>query len=194
MNRITKSFIIIFACAFTTISYAQTTFGLKGGLNIANVIGEDTEDLDSKTAFHVGATAEFKLSENFSLQTELLYSMQGAKYSEEGLKSDIKLNYLNLPIIAKYYVSESFSLEAGPQIGFKLNSEVTVEYEGESETEDLEGLRSIGFGVNFGLGFKLDSGLNFGARYNLGLSNINEDSDDGSVKNGVIQLSVGYTF
>ena len=56
-------------------------------------------------------------------------------------------------------------------------------------------MSSIDFGLNFGLGYKLDSGLNFGARYNMGLSNINDtDDDDDTIKNGVFQISLGYFF
>ena len=48
--------------------------------------------------------------------------------------------------------------------------------------------------LNFGLGYKLDSGLNFAARYNLGLSNLAKDSGNEKINNGVFQLSVGYMF
>ena len=110
--------------------------------------------------------------------------------------------------MAKFYVAEGFSLEAGPQIGFLLSSK--LDYEGvgpgysESSTEDLKDFtKGIDFGLNFGLGYKMESGLNFGARYNLGLSNfwdLPSDIDpefgisDFKNKNSVIQLSVGYFF
>ena len=55
---------------------------------------------------------------------------------------------------------------------------------------------SVDFGLNFGLGYKLDQGINFNVRYNLGLSNVydDEDSDDMTVNNSVFQISVGYFF
>jgi len=180
---------------------SDINFGLKGGLNFAMIAGDDTDDFDGRIAFHVGAVAEFAISEKFSFQPELLYSSQGDKMTIEGTDIDFKLDYLNLPLLAKYYVAEGFSLEAGPQIGFLLSSK--VESGGVSVDLD-EVIKGIDFGLDFGLGYKLENGLNFAARYNLGLSNIVEN--DGSIlgeeiiagdtknHNEVFQLSVGYFF
>jgi hypothetical protein len=130
-----------------------------------------------------------------------LYSAQGASqkssFDEFEFEANINLDYLNLPLMAKYYVAEGFSLEAGPQVGFLMSAKAKVSGGGESEEEDIkDSVKGINFGVNFGVGYKLDSGLNFGARYNLGLSNDNDDSEfpDDTYKNSVIQLSVGYFF
>ncbi|OIQ22375.1 porin family protein [Lacinutrix sp. MedPE-SW] len=201
----------------TSVNAQEVNFGAKAGVNFATITGDDTDGIDSKTGFHVGAVAEIMISEKFSIQPELVYSSQGAKDSETEtetfngetvfFKSEAKRksDYINLPIMAKFYVADGFSLEAGPQVGFLVNSEAELEYtesyEGETysekETVDLKDFTSsIDFGVNFGLGYKLDNGLNFGARYNLGLSNINdgEGSDNFKNQNSVIQVSVGFFF
>jgi hypothetical protein len=145
-----------------------------------------------------------------------MYSSQGSKisYSEsESFGGDTysyseevkaKLNYINIPLMAKFYMAEGLSIEAGPQIGFLVSAKGEYEYsetfngvtESGSEEADLEDISNVDFGVNFGLGYKLDSGLNFGARYNLGLSNVNdyEGSDADKVNNRVIQVSVGFMF
>ena len=94
--------------------------------------------------------------------------------------------------MAKYYVAEGLSLEAGPQIGFLIKAESGAD---DVSVDVKDAFKSIDFGFNFGAGYKLESGLNFAARYNLGLSDISDDDDsDSNVKNGVFQLSVGYTF
>jgi len=201
----------------TSVNAQDVNFGAKAGVNFATVTGDETDDFESKTGFHVGVVAEIMLSDKFSFQPELVYSSQGTKISESGTEdfggityqyeeeATRKLDYLNLPLMAKYYVSEGLSIEAGPQIGFLINSEAEYEYsatyegttESESETEDLKDYTSsIDFGFNFGLGYKLENGLNFGARYNLGLSNINdfEGSDDVKNQNAVFQVSVGFFF
>ena len=107
--------------SFSSMNAQEVNFGIKAGLNLAGLNGsEDLDDYDLRTSFHVGAVAEIGISEKFSFQPELLYSSQGAKAEESGFKATIKLDYLNLPLIAKYYVAEGFSVEAGPQIGFLL--------------------------------------------------------------------------
>ncbi len=195
-----KKLLIIIAVVlfgFTNVNAQDLNFGAKAGVNFATATGDETSDFDMRTSFHVGVVAEIVISEKFSFQPELLYSSQGAVDKGTGYEYTGKVDYLNLPLMAKFYVAEGFSLEAGPQIGFLLSAEVDWEEDGESGSEDIKDETSgIDFGVNLGLGYKLESGLNFGARYNLGLSNVNdyEGSDDVNQKNAVIQVSVGYFF
>lgn len=191
-----KKLLLVAAVAvfgFSSVNAQEVTFGAKAGLNLASISGDETDELDGRTSLHVGAVAEIAISDVFSVQPELLYSAQGAKYEEEGYEETWKLDYLNLPIMAKYYVAEGFSLEAGPQVGFLMSAKAKAD----GEEEDLKDfVKGIDFGANVGVGYKMESGLNFGARYNLGLSNVNdgEDADDFKNQNSVIQVSVGYFF
>lgn len=178
---------VITVLGLTTINAQKVKFGAKAGLNLAFVTGDDTEDFTPNTDFHFGVMAEWKISDKFALQPEVIYSGQGAdtNIDSEGV---VSLNYLNVPIMGKYYVTKGLSLEAGPQIGFLLYTEG-----GSINFEDA--LKSTDLGVNFGVGYKLDNGLNFSARYNLGLSNIIDfDGVLDKNRNGVFQLSVGYFF
>lgn len=179
-------------------------FGAKAGANFSTFTG-DNEHADTRTAFHFGVMAEIEISEKFSVQPELLYSAQGAEYSDVGFSEftydgTFKNDYLNLPIMGKYYVAEGFSLEAGPQVGFLLSAKEEWEETntGDSGEDDLkDSFKGIDFGLNFGLGYKMENGINFAARYCLGLSDLNDDDDyfgDDTYKNGVIQVSVGYFF
>ena len=191
-----KKLLLVAAVAvfgFSSVNAQEVTFGAKAGLNLASISGDETSGLDSRTAFHVGAVAEIAISDQFSVQPELMYSAQGFKESFDGVDIDFNVDYINLPIMAKYYVAEGFSLEAGPQVGFLMSAKAKAD----GEEEDLKDfVKGIDFGANVGVGYKMESGLNFGARYNLGLSNVNdgEGSDDFKNQNSVIQVSVGYFF
>lgn len=178
-----------------------------------------------RTAFHLGGMAELKLSDFISIQPELLFSSQGSKMDESEekttttgpittvSKSETKMtmitNYIAVPVMGKFYVAEGLGLEVGPQIGFLMSakskgeSSTSVQITGQdtitsnnSYDEDAkEDVNSIDFGMNAGVSYKLESGLNFGARYNFGFSNIAKDAgDDFKAKNNVIQISVGYFF
>jgi hypothetical protein len=198
-----KKFVLLIALAlFVFNANAQekptkdsgaVSFGAKAGVNFATITGDETSGVDARTSFHVGGVVEIPVSDVFSVQPELLYSSQGAKYKEEDIDVELKLDYLNLPIMAKFYVGEGFSLEAGPQIGIMLSSKFEVE--GISAEID-EATKDIDFGLNFGLGYKMATGLTLGARYNLGLTNFwdSEGSESVDNKNGVIQISIGYFF
>ncbi len=83
----------------------------------------------------LGVVAEIMVSDMFAVQPELIYSSQGSDYeeSDEGFdfSGTVKLDYLNIPVMAKYYVAEGFSVEAGPQVGFLLSAK--DEYDGGEE-------------------------------------------------------------
>ena len=199
---------IIAFFGFTYVTAQNIKYGSKIGVNIANISGDETDDLNTRTLLHAGAVAEIVISDEFSFQPELLYSAQGAKsnYSETLDEvtfryTSVKLEYINIPLLAKYYVVESLSLEAGPQVGFLITADREFEKTDNGETETgekdiLDEIKGIDFGLNFGLGYKLESGIFLAARYNLGLSDINdfEGTDQYKNQNQIIQVSVGYFF
>lgn len=221
---------VFLAVAFlaTTVGFAQEfSIGAKAGLNLSSLSG--IEGSKMATGFHAGAIAELKLTDMISLQPELMYSMQGGDAMKTldliAVKSDfetqVRSSYINLPVMGKFYVAEGFSLEFGPQVGFLMSSKADIE--SKVSTKILGGIKTnipterdlkassntIDFGLNAGLGYKLDNGLYFSARYNFGLTpTIKENitintvdpippytvvsADNG--KNSVIQVSIGYFF
>jgi len=206
-----KLFIItaIVLFGFTNVNaQEEMQFGVKGGLNISTITGEDVSSFDSRTCMHFGVVMELPISDKFSFQPELLYSCQGADYSEDFSSIDatsksvlatyegtVKLDYLNIPLLAKFYVSEGFSLEIGPQVGFLLSAKDEYDWNGDIGEDDIkEYVKGLDIGAVIGIGYKLEGGLNFGGRYNLGLTDANDGYEDGTYKNGVIQAYVGYFF
>lgn len=198
-------FVGITVLTFGVTSAQDVNFGVKGGLNVTTLTG-DIEDLDPKIGFHVGGFAEIKLNEKFAIQPELLFSTQGAKaeYFDDfdgfdvKVEENLKLNYINLPIMAKYFITEKFNIQAGPQVSFLMSAknEVTYSFEGESDSEEFDikdDTKAIDFGFNLGLGYSFTDKLFAEARYNFGLSSIPDDSDV-DVKNAVFQVSFGYRF
>jgi hypothetical protein len=170
---------------FVHVNAQDIEFGAKLGINFATVSGDNSGELDSIISLiNFGVFVEIPINEKFSFQPEILYSIQGYSFDDDV----VALNYLNIPLIGKYYVTKGLSLEAGPQIGFLLSAK--------DDGKDVKNnFNNIDFGVNLGLGYKLENGLNFGVRYNLGLSNINNiEGSSNKLRNGVVQATVGYSF
>ena len=169
----------------TSIKAQNVDFGIKTGLNMANLTGGDA-DRNNLFSFHVGGLTEFKLSDTFSLQPELLYTRQGSEV-ENSLK--IKVDYLAIPLMAKYYLTEKLSLEAGPQLAFLINDKAEFD---DSAIPDAEtDASSFDFGLNIGLGYAITSNVFTQARYNYGVTTVAENPD---IKNSVFQISLGYKF
>lgn len=169
---------------FSNVNAQDIKFGVKGGFNLANMSGDNTSELKTVTAFNLGVMSEISITNKFSFQPEILYSGQGYSFNN----NVVALSYINVPLMAKYYVYKKFSLEAGPQVGYLFNAK--------SEDIDVkDSFKKVDFGANLGLGYKLENGLNFGARYNFGLSNINNvKGDSDKIRNGTLQVSIGYFF
>ena len=175
----------------------DVSFGVKGGVNFATVTGDDFDSPNSRTSFHVGLLAEFPISPMFSLQAEALYSGQGFESNIDGGlvggdgNIEYQLDYINVPILAKVYVVEGLSLEAGPQFSFKVNEEIDSDPNDDPGDTDLDEAESFDFGLAGGLTFQTNMGLFATGRYTIGLTDIVQDVD---AKNAVFQLGIGYKF
>lgn len=213
-----KKIFLLTALAVSTLGLAQDiSLGAKGGVNLATFSIFDTGAFegDNKmvTAFHVGGMAEFRFTEVFSLQGEVVFSSQGNKtiVKEEftGLEvtSVTKANYINVPMLFKSYIGSKLSVEGGPQVGFLMsvkNESETKRINSNSNQSNLPGpttstdkdrYKTTDIAFVTGLGYKLDNGLNFAARFNYGLTSVFKGETENKVyKNGVIQMSIGYFF
>lgn len=178
-----KTFLIsIVLLAFSTDINAQLVrFGIKAGLNYANLTGSEIKT-DAITSYHAGLVAELKLTEGFSVQPELLYSTQGASYENAGEEFRNELGYLSIPILAKINLNKAVSLDLGPQASFLMS---------ERKEFDVEDSESFEFGLAAGLGLKITKSIFLQGRYVLGLT---EASKDAQTKNSVLQISAGILF
>lgn len=186
----------IIVAAFLLVSatgFAQTfQLGIKGGVNISNFTGGDFKDLDKKSlvGFHAGGFVSFFLGDHFAIQPEVLFSSQGAKIDNAGDEQNLKISYVNVPVMLKYRFTGGFYLEAGPQIGFKVSE----------DTDDMpinDFAKSTDLSIAGGLGFHSNMGLGVGARYTAGISKVGDFSVgdfDPDFKNGVLQISLFYTL
>ena len=198
---------------FLNVQSQEVTFGVKAGVNFANLsVDSDGASPQSRTGFHIGGLVEIPVSEKFSVQPELLYSAQGAKskesvvddfYGNYTAETTLKMDYISLPVMAKYYVANGLALEAGPQFNFLVSAkgEYEVKMNGMSQSGEIdmkEQLKKFDIGLGFGASYTLDMGLLIGARYNLGLTDANdaevEPDAPNEIKNKVFQISVGYMF
>ena len=163
-------------------------FGFKGGLNYANqngsqiTVNSDNYNTDAITSYHAGLVAELKLTDGFSIQPELLYSTQGATYKNAFEEFKNELGYLSIPVLAKFNLNKTVSLDLGPQASFLLSERKNANF---NDSETFE------FGVAGGLTLNVTKHIFLQGRYVLGLT---EASKEAEVKNSVLQISAGFKF
>ena len=132
----------------------------------------------------MGGLIHAHFTDHFALQHELFFSGQGGKRGTD----HIRLLYLNMPFLAQYMAGPGFRLETGPQLGFLLAAK---EKTGGSEIKIRDNLKPLDFTWVFGAGYVFPhTGFGLDARYNLGISNINDGQS--AIENRVFSVGVFY--
>lgn len=162
-----KVFAIVFLL-FGLNGYSQEhPIGIKVGGNVASLSGEGTQELESILNFHAGFFMEIGITKGFAVQPELLFSVYGYRQNE-GDNKNVRLNYVVLPIMAKYFISEKFSIEAGPQVGLLLTAK-----NGKGSLADVKSaFYERDFGLNAGASYKISEKLSASLRYYFGLNDV----------------------
>jgi hypothetical protein len=158
----------------------ETRYGFKVGINISNYSGTNLNDIqdglnDSRLGFVAGFFVDMHLAGKIRFQPEFLYSAQGAK--EKNLRAD----YLQVPLMFKYELTDFLNIQFGPQIGVKIHV-----------FED--NFKNFDFGVNGGIGLTVLENVAIEARYNLGLADMFDEDRAPTLegKNAVIQIGITY--
>lgn len=193
-----KKSILVIAVILMGTTYVSAqeyvNFGVKGGVNFSSFSGDGYDafnDPEGRTSFNLGLLAEIPLSARFSLQPEVLYSGQGFDIkSRDADNLEYKLDYINVPVLAKFYIIQGLSIEAGPQIGFLVNKEVEIPG-GDVDLPD-DAFNDIDFSIGLGASYKFNNFFVSG-RYNFGLTDV-YDVSGFDAKNSVFQAGVGFMF
>jgi len=164
----------------------ETHFGIKAGVNVASVEVSNGADYDGKAGLHAGGLAHIHITRHFALQPEIVYSMQGGKVNDFKLK----LNYINIPLLAQYMTLDGFRLQTGPQLGLLVSAKTET---GNVEINRKDVYSSTDFSWVFGAGYLFPQGIGIDARYNLGISNIIDDNG-AEAHNRVFQVGLFYQF
>jgi hypothetical protein len=178
------------------------TFGVKGGLNLANVTGDDAEDASMKIGAVGGVFMCYDITEIFALQPELLFTMKGAKSDEEGSDESWKTNYIEIPVLFRVNLPTEGKIKpmlyAGPALGILLSAELE-----DVDMKDYMKSYDIGVLAGAGIGYQMEKGQLFcEVRYEVGMTTVwdfseeelDEDEENPDMKNSVISFMVGYGF
>lgn len=183
------------ALALTTFSFAQGVhLGFKAGANMFKVDGKSFKD-EFKFGYNLGAFAEINFNQKWGIQPELLWNQTNYRTGDDlgdlygGSKEDFegKLNYISIPLLLTYRPVKILSLQAGPQFGILIDQDKDVF--GNTKEAFKSGDFSMLGGAQLNLG-----ALRAGARYVVGLSNINDIDNKDKWKNQGWQLYLGFAI
>ena len=163
-----------------------------------------TNDDDAITRIGLVAGAElgYQASSLLSISAGALYSQQGADSDSQGLNGTLKMDYVNIPILANFYVVDGLAFKVGIQPGFLINDKIKVSANGVSAEVGLkEAYKAAGFDADISsLDFAIPLGISYefshivlDARYNLSLTKAISAYGE-STKHSTFQITLGYKF
>jgi hypothetical protein len=177
--------ISLFVVASVSTVFAQTIeqrniFGIMGGGTVSRISDHDGETLFGLTG---GLYWEYRLSQNFSLMSNILYSQRGEIGKDN--QTGIKLSYINLPIMVKYGLTDNLGISAG------INSDMLLSVESDDLTKD--DFKKTDWGIPVGISYNLTNHLQLAVVFNIGLSNLT-DSSDAKYQSNWANLTMAYMF
>ncbi len=205
-----KVFLMIAAALVGFSAMAQVQFGVKVGFDMTNFWGKDIEH-GMKPSYQAGILMEYKFNDRVAIAPEAVFASQGGKFKigtvymgwdlSKFAAKDITLtfntNYINVPVMFKFYATPEFSIDLGPQVGFNVYSKATVSDGDESLTFGLSDYaKTVDFGVGLGATYNLTENAFVQARYTLGLTKVFDDkfTEGEEAKNSNLQVAFGWKF
>ena len=202
-----KVFVLIAAAIVSMSAMAQVQFGGKVGVDMTNFWGSDV-DHGMKPGYQVGLVMEYKFNPHFAIAPEVVFAAQGGKskalafdinkHDIDFVTTDIKYNtnYINVPLMLKFYATPNFSIDFGPQVGFNVYSKVTAK--GVDKSIDFkDATKTVDFGVGLGATYNLTENAFVQTRYTMGLTKVFKEEyiiGENNAKNGNIQIAFGMKF
>jgi hypothetical protein len=179
-------------------------FGIKGGLNISNIIKDDgNNNFNTKVnpGFNAGITVDVPIIQGLALTPELLYSTKGYKAETDFGDFTQTTSFVDVPILASIKLGGSgLNLVAGPQVSFLLSTKNKFENGmGQVEqqiNEDSDKFKKSLVGGVIGFRYDINNNVDFHGRYALDFQKNNENGSNTTpeYKNQVFSVGFGYKF
>lgn len=166
-------------------------FYTRHGFTLSNV---SNIDHNYKLSFHIGFGYEFQISSFYSLQPEAIFSRQGSTAVIDGVRIRNRLNYINIPVVSRFFITPKLSLDVAPQLG--LLASARVKTKGDKNNRNIkilssEDFNTTEFGVGLGTTYKICEDTHIMFRYTQGLTNVYKKSyiGDRNTRNSTFEIS-----
>src|SRR5690606_572325 len=178
----------------TPASDHVASFGIRGGVNFFNWGGDDASNNDytNRAGFHAGIYGNMFVTDRFAIEPGAYYSVKGTE-ADNIVNSRAILNYIDVPILLRFYATDGLNIFAGPQGSILLKSTLEGDAFGQTFTFDTDDINDLDAGLVFGIGYNLPIGLNIQGSYDLGLTPVFKDGD-ADVYNRGFKISLGFSL
>ena len=206
MKKFTIALLCMIMATGATMAQKQFTFGPKIGVDYTHFWGKNA-DHGGQLNYQAGLFIEYRFTDKISIAPEVVFAAQGGKYNSSNYNYEHYLtevnitdfiNYINIPVMLKCYVSPKFSIDLGPQLGINVYSKYSAEPKdktiGPKKTYDQKDrTKTVDVGVGLGVTYNITTDVFVQGRYTMGMTDVFDEGWD-SGKNGNAQLAIGYRF
>ncbi len=184
---------LILAIATVAPATAQMSYGVKAGVNYADVSFDGDVASSGRVGLLAGGFATIPLFGWLAVQPEVIYTVKGTAVDVADIKSDLIVDYVEVPLLARISIRRKIYVAVGPSMAFRVRARSRTAFGGSTEEIDLkEDVESFDLGVVGAAGIDLGRWV-FDGRYTHGLSDI-DASDDAKMRNRVLSVSAGIRF
>ena len=188
-----KKIVLILMLAIVSMGIASAQHEAKSlslqpkiGLNLSKLTNHF--DSDFKPGMVVGLETEWQSKAKFGWSVGLLYSQQGTKYALGEFKYTYNYNYINVPVLANFYVARNLALKTGLQFDFNVSNGYTIEEPGSKENRNDPDVKAVEASIPLGVSYEFNRFV-VEARYNLGLTYAVPQT-----RFSTFQFTLGYRF
>ena len=191
--------------------FSLAQFGIKAGVNFANVTNASDINSGSESGFMAGVFLAPPSTGVMGFRTELIFSRQGYSYKTNTNTGVVNLDYILLPQLMQINITKFFSIQLGAQMAFLINAKADSTTSSGSSSpygEIMDFYNKFDYGFAGGIEIHPFKGLLVGARYNISLGNLYKDPSSYEmnggqppsfiptvdVKNNVLQIFAGWIF
>jgi hypothetical protein len=197
-----KSILLFFVCLIPLSLFSQ--FGIKAGVNYANVSSTSSFTGKSRSGFHAGVILAPVSKKLISSRTEVIFSRQGYNYQTGRNTGSVNLDYIQAGQLMSVNITKYFSLMVGAQTAYLVSAQVDSVIHGTTGAAAVPGIMSLYNRVDYGYAIGAEvhplKGLLIGARYNVSINKVYKSLQTGQrpsftsedAKNNVMQLFIGY--
>ena len=163
-----------------------STGTFRGEYTVNGSKGTVTPDTDGyRTGLVIGGEGEYYFSNGWlSLSAGLLYQQQGWKFKDTDAT---KIDYINIPILANFYVAKGFALKIGLQPGILVNAK-------RGSIDGKDECNSFNLALPVGLSYEFKNGITLDLRGAASMTKLNKDGDDIKWYSDGGMLTIGYKF
>src|SRR5690606_23401599 len=176
----------------TPASDQVSSFGVRGGVNFFNWGGDDASgnDYTNRAGFHAGIYGNMFVTDRFAIEPGAYYSVKGTQ-ADNAVDSRSILNYVDVPILLRFYATDGLNIFAERQGSILLNSKFEGDVFGQPWTFDRDDINELDAGLVVGIRYNLPMGLNLQGSYDLGLTPVFKNSDAEAYNMG-FKISLGF--